>query len=495
MSVSNYLQNTLEAQILVSSQIVIQNQDGTFPPFQSAVVMGQDGNIDFNVDLTVPGNFYPTGGISGTTARFTGSVIASGGVVAGTGLVSARQALLANLGCSGTTAKFSGRVSSPVGVAGGTGKFGTIVLSGPLTAGWTNFAAGLTLGAELTASRAKFTAKNTTFTRGGTFTTKSIAAFAGNLTTTNWTNNGSLILLGPVQGATATFNGLLTCSSLLLGTSRLLSPLVVNGTLYTPSASIGNLTAQGGSVVFNNLVTLLKGTVVTTGVFNGLLTCAELATSGLVANANMVLPSPMNLPDGMQTSGGFSVSGLLTGKGATFSTASIRGLLTCSGGASFTGLVTIAGGNLVLPPRESLECGFFNNSGQNVTFGGPVSIPGPVGVKTRSIDTLTSFNQGSAGSTIRVSGDINLFDLTCTVMPLYATHITNLLSINSGASPTFCLTLYSVIDFANHATRNGITTTAPSLSIPYANIYDIKSVISSWNQLITYWKSIGIFVS
>jgi hypothetical protein len=142
-----------------------------------------------------------------------------------------------------------------------------------------------------------------------------------------------------------------------------------------------------------------------------------------------------------------------------------------------------------------LECGFFNNSGQNVTFGGPVSIPGPVGVKTRSIDTLTSFNQGSAESIMTVSGDINLFDLTCTDMPLYATHITNLLSINSGAPPTFVLTLYSPIDFANHPKRNGITTTKASLSIPYANIYDIKSVISSWNQLITYWKSIGIFVS
>jgi len=496
MSVSNYLQNTLETQILVSSQIVIQNQDGTFPPFQSAVVMGQDGNITFNVDLTVPGKFYPIGGIKGTTAGFTGGpVIASGGVVAGTGLVSARQALLANLGSSGTTARFSSLLSSLVGVAGVTANFGTVVLSGPLTAGWARFAAGLSLGAgaALTVSRAKLTGKNTTFTQSGTFTTHSLAVFAGNLTTLNWTNNGSLIMVGQVLGATGTFNGLLTCSSLLLGTSRLLSPLVINGTLYTPSASIGNLTAQGGSAVFNNLVTLLKGTVVTTGVFNGLLTCADLVTPGLVANANIVLPSPMNLPDGMQTSGGFSVSGILIGKGATFSTASVRGALTCSGGASFTGLVTIAGGNLVLPPPASLECGFFNNSGQNVTFGGEVSIPGPTGVKTRSIDTLTALNPVSAGSIMTVSGDINLFDLTCTVMPLYATHITNLLKINSGAPPTFVLTLYSPIDFANHATRNGIPTTAPSLSI--LNTNSLQSFITSWNQLITYWKSIGIFVS
>jgi hypothetical protein len=270
----------------------------------------------------------------------------------------------------------------------------------------------------------------------------------------------------------------------------------VNGTLYTPSASIGNLTAQGGAVVFNNLVTLVKGTVVTTGVFNGLLTCANFSTPGLIANTGITLTTPMNMPNGMQSSGGFSVSGVLTGAGATFSTMSVRGELTCSGGASFTGLVTIAGGNLVLPPPASLECGFFNNSGQNVTFGGPVSIPGPVGVKTRSIDTLTSFNQGSSGSAMSVSGDINLFDLSCTIMPLCATHITNLLRINSEAPTTFGLTLYSFVDFANHATRNGgIPTTARNLSIPYANIYDISSVISSWNQLITYWKSIGIFVS
>ena len=212
-----------------------------------------------------------SGGLTGTTATFTGGVTITGGL-------------------TGTTATFTGGITITGGLTGTTATFtggitGTsVVLSGGLTGTTATFTGGVTVAGGLTGTTATFT--GLTVTGGLTGNT----AFFNSITVASGITFNNLSV-GGITGTTATFTGGIT------GTS-----LVLSGGLTGTTATFNNLTVLGGisgnTAIFNG-ITVFGGITGNTAYFSGGIT----GVSAILSNSLLVGASSLDPGYTFETNG------------------------------------------------------------------------------------------------------------------------------------------------------------------------------------------------
>ena len=289
------------------------------------------------------------GGLTGTTASFSGPLIANGGITGTTANFSGL--LTANGGLTGTVASFSGDVtangisisslnSGKLNLVGGTltgGLTGTVAtFSGPLIA---NGGITGTVGSFSGLLRANGGLNSTTGSFSGDVTSNGISisslnsgklnlvggTLTGGLTGTTATFSGPLIAIGGITGTVANFSGLLTANGGLTGTVASFSGDVTANGISISSLNSGKLNLVGGTLVGG-----LTGTTATFSgplIANGGITGTTATFSGLLS-ANGGLNSTTGTFSGDVIANGISISSLNSGK------------LSLTGG-NLTGTITV----------------------------------------------------------------------------------------------------------------------------------------------------------
>jgi len=256
---------------------------------------------------TVNGTLFASGGITGSTATFTNSVIVPGSGSFG-------QLFGNSLMVSGTGA-FSKTLFTPGGITGSTATFNnSLIVNGTGTFGGILFTPGGITGSSATFSNSLIV--------NGTGTFSATLFTPGGITGSTATLNNSLIVNG-----TGTFGGLLSAPGGITGsTATLNNSLIVNGTgtfgglLSIPGGITGSTATLNNSLIVNG-----------TGTFGGLLSVPGGITGGTATLNNSLIVN------GTGTFGGLlSVPGGITGGTATLGTTTITGSNTLGIGTNDT---------------------------------------------------------------------------------------------------------------------------------------------------------------
>jgi hypothetical protein len=447
----------------------VDNTSDLNKPISNATQTGLDSKLNL-----VGGTLV--GGLTGTTATFSGPLIANGGITGTTARFSGM--LNASGGLTGSNATFSGLINANGGITGTTATF-----SGPINAN------GATLTAGLTGTTASFSGainangSNLTGALTGTSATFSDIVntngrlnATGGITGSNATFAGPIYAFGGITGTAATFTSQITANGGTLtdgltGTTASFSgPINANGVNLTNGLT-GTTASFSGAINANssNLTGALTGTTAT---FSGIVnTNGRLNATGGITGSNATFAGPIFAFGGITgtaatftspiTANGGTLTSGLTGTTATFSgpitangsnltagltgtTASFSGAINANGSnltgaltgttASFSGPITANGVNLNggLTGTTASFSGIVNTNGMlnatggltgsNATFSGPITANGGITGTTATFSGPITANGGITGTTASFSGNLTVGGKINTSLMNYASN-------------------------------------------------------------------------